>query len=280
LTSLDSAVVVPAEDPLWYKDAVVYELHVRAFRDTDGNGSGDFRGLTEKLDYIQELGVTAVWLLPFWPSLRKDDGYDATDYCAVHESFGTLEHFREFLGEAHGRGLRVITELVLNHTSDQHPWFLRSRSAPAGSRWRNFYVWSDTPEKYSGARIIFRDFEKSNWTWDPVAKSYYWHRFYSHQPDLNYDSPDVRQAITETVDFWLDQGVDGLRLDAIPYLYECEGTPCENLPETTRSSVSFGATSSRNIGTACCSPRPISGPKMQSRTSAPATNVTWRSISR
>jgi hypothetical protein len=148
--ALDSAVVVPAEDPLWYKDAVVYELHVRAFRDTDGNGTGDFRGLTEKLDYIQELGVTAVWLLPFWPSPWKDDGYDASDYCAVHKSFGTLEHFREFLGEAHGRGLRVITELVLNHTSDQHPWFLRSRSAPAGSRWRDFYVWSDTPEKYSG----------------------------------------------------------------------------------------------------------------------------------
>ena len=219
-------------DPLWYKDAIIYELHVRAFYDSDGDGVGDFRGLTEKLDYLQDLGVTAIWLLPFYPSPLKDDGYDMSDYAGVHPDYGTLRDFQMFLREAHRRGLRVITELVLNHTSDQHPWFQRSRRAPPGSRRRDSYVWSDSPDKYREARIVFKDFESSNWTWDPLAKAYYWHRFYQHQPDLNYDNPRVRRVMLGVVDFWLRMGVDGLRLDAVPYLYEREGTSCENLPES------------------------------------------------
>ena len=220
------------DDPLWYKDAIIYELHPRAFFDSNGDGIGDFDGLAQKLDYLQDLGVTAIWLLPFYPSPLKDDGYDISDYTDVHRAYGTLHDFKEFLREAHRRGLRVITELIVNHTSDQHPWFQRARRAKPGSRWRNFYVWSDTPEQYKDARIIFKDFEPSNWSWDPVAKAYYWHRFYAHQPDLNYDNPAVRRAILHVVDFWLGMGIDGLRLDAVPYLYEREGTNCENLPET------------------------------------------------
>jgi maltose alpha-D-glucosyltransferase/alpha-amylase len=223
---------LPDSDPLWYKDAVIYEVHVRAFCDSDEDGMGDFRGLTGKLDYLQDLGITAVWLLPFFPSPWRDDGYDISDYNEVHPAYGTLRDFQNFLKQAHKRGIRVLTEVVLNHTSDQHPWFQRSRRAAPGSRWRDFYVWSDTAEKYRDARIIFKDFETSNWTWDPIAKAYYWHRFYSHQPDLNFDSPHVQQAILEVIDFWFDLGVDGFRLDAVPYLYEREGTNCENLPET------------------------------------------------
>jgi maltose alpha-D-glucosyltransferase/alpha-amylase len=219
-------------DPLWYKDAVIYELHVKTFADSDGDGIGDFRGLIDKLDYLQELGITAVWLLPFYPSPLKDDGYDIADYFDVNPNYGTLDDFRAFLAEAHKRGLRVITELVINHTSDQNPWFQKSRRAPTGSSEREFYVWSDTPEKYNEARIIFKDFESSNWSWDPLAKAYYWHRFYSHQPDLNFDNPAVHEAVEKVCDFWLGMGVDGLRLDAVPYLYEREGTNCENLPET------------------------------------------------
>ena len=221
-----------AEDALWYKDAIIYQLHVRAFRDSDADGVGDFHGLREKLDYLQDLGVTAIWLLPFYPSPLKDDGYDIADYTGVHPAYGTLRDFQTFLREAHRRGLRVITELVLNHTSDQHAWFQRARRAPAGSRWRDFYVWSDTPERYKGARVIFKDFESSNWAWDPVANAYYWHRFYSHQPDLNFDSAETQRSLLHALDFWLGMGVDGLRLDAVPYLYEREGTSCENLPET------------------------------------------------
>jgi maltose alpha-D-glucosyltransferase/alpha-amylase len=217
---------------LWYKDAIIYELHVRSFLDSDGSGTGDFAGLTQKLDYIQELGVTALWLLPFCPSPWRDDGYDVSDYAGIHPAYGCLDDFRAFLEECRRRSLRVITELVLNHTSDTHPWFERARRSPAGSAERDFYVWSDTPERYSAARIIFSDFESSNWTWDPVAQAYYWHRFYSHQPDLNFDNPDVRQAVFDAVDFWFGLGVDGLRLDAVPYLFEREGTNCENLPET------------------------------------------------
>ncbi len=219
-------------DPFWYKSGVIYEVHVRAFYDSDGDGTGDFRGLTQKLDYIKDLGVTAIWLLPFYPSPLKDDGYDIADYCSVNRTYGTLADFKALLREAHRRGLRVITELVLNHTSDQHPWFQRSRRAKPGSEWRNFYVWSDTAKEYSEARIIFKDIEQSNWAWDNVANSYFWHRFFSHQPDLNFDSPAVHEALYKVVDFWLDMGVDGLRLDAVPYLYEREGTSCENLPET------------------------------------------------
>lgn len=220
------------DDQLWYKDAIIYELHVKAFYDSNGDGIGDFRGLTEKLDYLEDLGITAIWLLPFYPSPLKDDGYDISDYSNVHPDYGTLKDFKEFLKEAHRRGIRVITELVLNHTSDQHPWFQKSRRSKPDSLWRNFYVWSDTPNKYTDARIIFKDFETSNWAWDPAAKAYYWHRFYSHQPDLNYDNPQVKKAVFRTLDFWLEMGVDGLRLDAVPYLFERDGTNCENLPET------------------------------------------------
>jgi maltose alpha-D-glucosyltransferase/alpha-amylase len=216
----------------WYKDAIIYELHVRAFQDSNGDGIGDFRGLLQRLDYIADLGVTAIWLLPFYPSPLKDDGYDISSYKSIHPSYGNLRDFRMFLREARRRGLRVITELVLNHTSDQHPWFQRARRSAPETSWRDFYVWSDTPDKYRDARIIFKDFESSNWAWDPVAQAYYWHRFYSHQPDLNYDNPAVRRAMFEVVDFWLEMGVDGLRLDAVPYLFEREGTTCENLPET------------------------------------------------
>ena len=223
----------PADgDPLWYRDAIIYELHVKAFHDSNGDGIGDFRGLTEKLDYVADLGVNTIWLLPFYPSPFRDDGYDVADYHNVDPSYGTRQDFRNFVREAHRRKLRVITELVVNHTSDQHPWFQAARRAPKGSDKRNFYVWSDDPHKYAGTRIIFTDTEKSNWAWDEVAQQYYWHRFFSHQPDLNFDNPKVRQAVFRTLRFWLDMGVDGFRLDAIPYLIERDGTSNENLRET------------------------------------------------
>ncbi|MEW6429902.1 MAG: maltose alpha-D-glucosyltransferase [Myxococcota bacterium] len=221
-----------SDDALWYKDAIIYELHVRAFADSNGDGIGDFAGLTEKLDYLKDLGITALWLLPFYPSPLRDGGYDIADYYGVHPDYGTKEDFLRFLEAAHARDLKVITELVINHTSSDHPWFQRARRAKPGSVERDFYVWSETPEKYQGARIIFRDFETSNWTWDGVARANYWHRFYSHQPDLNFDNPAVHQALFDVVDHWMELGVDGVRLDAIPYLYEREGTTCENLPET------------------------------------------------
>ncbi len=218
--------------PLWYKDAILYELRVRSFFDSNGDGIGDFRGVASKLDYLQDLGVTALWLLPFYPSPLRDDGYDIADYTDIHPDCGTLADFTVLLEEAHRRGIRIITELVLNHTSDRHPWFRRARLAPPGSVERDFYVWSDSQERYREARIIFKDFEHSNWTWDGIAKAYFWHRFYGHQPDLNFANPAVEEALLGVVDFWLDKGVDGLRLDAVPYLYEAEGTSCENLPET------------------------------------------------
>ena len=220
------------DDPLWYKDALVYELHVRAFYDSDGDGSGDFRGLVEKLPYLQDLGVNAIWLLPFYPSPMRDDGYDIADYTDVNPMYGSLGDIHQFIKDAHRRGIRVINELVCNHTSDQHPWFQRARRSRAGSGAREFYVWSDTNQRYQDARIIFKDFEVSNWTWDHVAGAYYWHRFYSHQPDLNFDNPKVKESVLKALDFWLDSGIDGVRLDAIPYLFEREGTNCENLPET------------------------------------------------
>ncbi len=219
-------------DPLWYKDAILYEVHVRAFFDSYGHGHGDFQGLSQKLDYLQDLGITAVWLLPFYPSPLKDDGYDIADYTNIHPLYGNIDDFKAFLDAAHERGIRVITELVINHTSDQHPWFQRARHAPAGSPERDFYVWSDNPEKYRHARVIFQDFEPSNWSWDPVAKAYFWHRFYSHQPDLNFDNPALWEALLPVVEFWFAMGVDGMRLDAVPYLFEREGTDCENLEET------------------------------------------------
>jgi maltose alpha-D-glucosyltransferase/alpha-amylase len=219
------------QDPLWYKDAVVYQVHVRTFQDSNADGIGDFPGLTQKLDYLQELGTTALWLMPFFPSPLRDDGYDIADYRSVHPSYGTLDDFKKFLTGAHERGIRVIIELVLNHTSDQHPWFQESRTSRDNPK-RDWYVWSETDNRYKGTRIIFLDTEMSNWAWDPISKAYYWHRFFGHQPDLNYDNPAVREEMWQVMKFWLEMGVDGFRLDAIPYLVEREGTNCENLPET------------------------------------------------
>ena len=218
-------------DSLWYKDAVFYELHVKAFQDANGDGIGDFQGLRERLDYLQDLGVDCVWLLPFYPSPLRDDGYDIADYCDISPFCGKMADFQAFLDEAHRRGMRVIADLVVNHTSDRHPWFQEARRDPASPK-RDWYVWSPDDKKYRDARIIFVDTEKSNWTWDPEAQAYYWHRFFSHQPDLNYDNPEVQQAMLEVMRFWLDKGLDGFRCDAVPYLFEREGTNCENLPET------------------------------------------------
>jgi maltose alpha-D-glucosyltransferase / alpha-amylase len=224
--------MVDRTDKLWYRDAIIYQVPVKSFFDSNNDGIGDFRGLTQKLDYVRDLGATALWVMPFYPSPLRDDGYDISDYRGINSSYGTMRDFRTFVREAHHRGLRVITELVINHTSDQHPWFQRARRAKHGSGARDFYVWSDTDQRFRDARIIFRDTEISNWTWDPFAKAYFWHRFYSHQPDLNFDNPRVLDAMLDTMRFWLDTGVDGLRLDAIPYLIERDGTSCENLPET------------------------------------------------
>ncbi|WP_141590441.1 MULTISPECIES: maltose alpha-D-glucosyltransferase [unclassified Myxococcus] len=218
-------------DPLWYKKALIYELHLRAFHDSNGDGHGDIPGLIEKLPYLQDLGINCLWLLPHYPSPLRDDGYDIADFYGVHPDYGTLADFQRLVDEAHKRDIRVITELVVNHTSDQHPWFQEARSDPNSPK-RNWYVWSDTDEQYKGARIIFLDTERSNWTWDPVAKQYFWHRFFSHQPDLNYDNPEVQEAMLDVMRFWLNMGVDGFRCDAVPYLFEREGTNCENLPET------------------------------------------------
>jgi len=218
-------------DDLWYKDAVFYELHVKAYTDANGDGMGDFPGLLTRLDHLKDLGVDCLWLLPMYPSPFRDDGYDISDYCAIHPQYGTLDDFKTFLSAAHERGLRVITELVVNHTSDQHPWFKEARSSPESPK-RDYYVWSDTDDRYRGVRIIFRDTEMSNWAWDPVSKAYYWHRFFSHQPDLNFDNPAVREEIWQVMRFWLELGVDGFRVDAVPYLVEREGTSCENLLET------------------------------------------------
>jgi maltose alpha-D-glucosyltransferase/alpha-amylase len=218
-------------DPLWYKDAIFYELHVRAFRDGNGDGIGDFAGLTEKLEYLKDIGVDCLWLLPFYPSPLKDDGYDVADYRAIHPAYGTMADFERFLETAHDHGMRVISDLVVNHTSDQHAWFQAARRDPA-SAFRDYYVWSDTDQRYRDARIIFVDSEPSNWSWDPVAKAYYWHRFFHHQPDLNFDNPAVRREMMDTLYYWLDKGLDGFRCDAVPYLFEREGTTGENLPET------------------------------------------------
>jgi maltose alpha-D-glucosyltransferase/alpha-amylase len=232
VTEPQTSGVAKADKPLWFKEAVIYQLHIKTFCDGNNDGIGDFQGLVTKLDYLKNLGVTAIWLLPFYPSPLRDDGYDIADYYTVNPSYGTLDDFKQFLDAAHDLDLRVITELVLNHTSDQHAWFQKSRRAQPGDPWRDYYVWTDDPNKYHEARIIFKDFETSNWTYDSLAGAYFWHRFFSHQPDVNWDNPEVKAAMFEIVDFWLDLGVDGLRLDAIPYLIEREGTSCENLPET------------------------------------------------
>jgi maltose alpha-D-glucosyltransferase / alpha-amylase len=227
----ESQAVADRGQTLWYKDAIIYQLHVRTFCDSNGDGIGDFPGLTQKLDYLQELGVNAIWLLPFFPSPLRDDGYDIADYTAVHPNYGSLEDFKVFLAGAHNRGIQIIVEMVLNHTSDQHAWFQEARNSRETPK-RDWYVWSETDDRYRGVPIIFLDTEMSNWAWDPVSKSYYWHRFFSHQPDLNYDNPAVFEAMWNVMQFWLDIGVDGFRLDAVPYLVEREGTSCENLPET------------------------------------------------
>ncbi|HEV8472031.1 MAG TPA: maltose alpha-D-glucosyltransferase [Methylomirabilota bacterium] len=231
----------------WYKDAVFYEVHVKAFADGDGNGVGDFTGLIGRLDYLRDLGVDCLWILPMYPSPLRDDGYDIADFHGIHPSYGTVEDFQKFLDAAHDRGLRVIADLVLNHTSDQHPWFQAARADPA-SPYRDYYVWRDTDQRYRDARIIFTDTEKSNWTWDPVAKQYYWHRFFSHQPDLNYDNPAVKTAMLDVMRFWLDRGLDGFRCDAVPYLIEREGTSCENLPETHAICKEFRRVIDREYG--------------------------------
>ena len=220
-----------ASDSLWYKDAIIYELHVKTFFDSNENGYGDFPGLTQKLDYLQDLGINCIWLLPFYKTPMKDDGYDISDFREVSPEYGTMKDFQDFVKEAHRRGIKVIIELVLNHTSDQHPWFKEARSSRTSPK-RDYYVWSDDPQKYKDARIIFTDTEKSNWTYDSESGQYYWHRFFSHQPDLNYDNPEVQKAMHDVLFFWLKMGVDGFRLDAVPYLFERDGTNCENLPET------------------------------------------------
>jgi maltose alpha-D-glucosyltransferase / alpha-amylase len=261
-------------DELWYKDAVIYQLHVKAFADSNNDGIGDFAGLTEKLGYLQELGVTALWLLPFYPSPGRDDGYDIADYGAINPDFGTMKDFRRFIVEAKRRGLRVITELVINHTSDQHDWFKRARRSDPHSSARNWYVWSDTDQKYAGTRIIFTDTEKSNWTWDPEAGQFYWHRFFSHQPDLNFDNPRVVSALVQVMKRWLETGVDGFRLDAIPYLCERDGTNNENLPEThaiiRKLRAELDAFAKGKVLLA----------EMFRNISARATNATWPIISR
>ena len=224
--------VIDRSDVGWFKDAVIYQLHIKAFMDANGDGIGDFAGLKQRLDYVESLGVNTIWVLPFYPSPLRDDGYDIADYRSINPSYGDMRDLRRFIRAAHRRGIRVITELVINHTSDQHPWFQKARRAKPGSAARDFYVWSDSDRKYPETRIIFIDTEKSNWTWDPVANAYFWHRFYSHQPDLNFDNPRVIEEVLRLMHYWLDMGIDGLRLDAIPYLIEREGTNNENLPET------------------------------------------------
>jgi maltose alpha-D-glucosyltransferase/alpha-amylase len=228
-------------EPLWYKDAIIYETHIKAFFDANGDGIGDIEGLVQKLDYLEDLGITCLWLLPFFPSPLRDDGYDIENYRGVNPSFGDVEGFRKLVKEAHRRGIAVLVELVINHTSDAHPWFQRARRAPPDSAERNYYIWSATDKRYEQARIIFLDTEKSNWTWDPVAGAFYWHRFFSHQPDLNFDNPKVLEELLEVMGFWLETGIDGFRLDAIPYLVEREGTSCENLPETHQVIKKFRA---------------------------------------
>ena len=226
------AAPIKNNDPLWFKDAIIYELSVRSFYDSNGDGIGDFLGLIEKLDYLEDLGVNTLWLLPFYPSPRKDDGYDVTEHYDIDPDYGTLADFKLFLKEAHKRGIRIITELILNHTSDQHPWFQKSRKARAGSRFKDYYVWSNTTEKYKDARVMFSDGEASNWSWDNEARSYYWHRFYRYQPELNFENPEVQLEMFKVADFWLKLGVDGFRLPSAPFLFEQEGTSSENLPQT------------------------------------------------
>ena len=273
--------MIERNDPQWYKDAIIYQLHVKSFFDANNDGIGDFEGLTAKLDYVRDLGATAIWLMPFYPSPLRDDGYDISDYRGVNPAYGSMRDFRRLVREAHERGLRIITELVINHTSDQHPWFQKARRAQPGTTARDFYVWSGTDQKYKDARIIFLDTEASNWTWDPVAKAYYWHRFYSHQPDLNFDNPRVLEAVIDTMRFWFDIGVDGLRLDADPLPDRARRHQLrEPRRRPMRSSASSARRSRKPIPTGCCWRKPTNGPRKPRPISARATNATWRSTSR
>ena len=267
-----------ATDELWYKDAIIYQLHVKAFADSNNDGIGDFAGLTEKLGYLQDLGVTTLWLLPFYPSPGRDDGYDIADYGDINPDFGTMKDFKRFIQEAKKRNLRVITELVINHTSDQHDWFKRARRSDPNSSARNWYVWSDTDQKYLGTRIIFTDTEKSNWTWDPEAGQFYWHRFFSHQPDLNFDNPRVVSALVQVMKRWLDTGVDGFRLDAIPASATAPTT--RTCRRRMPSSSGCAASSMPTPKARCCWPRPINGRRTCRNISAAATNATWPITSR
>ena len=266
-------------DPLWFKRAVSTRSTCAGSPTPTPTAPVHFRGLTERLDYLQWLGVDCVWLLPMYASPLRDGGYDISDYYQVHPDYGTIEDARTFVDGAHQRAIRVIADMVINHTSIDHPWFQESRSSPSSPK-RDWYVWSDTNERYAEARIIFVDTETSNWTWDPVAGAYYWHRFFSHQPDLNYDNPEVQEAMLDVIRFWLDLGLDGLRLDAVPYLFEREGTICENLPETHAFLRRIRSEVDAASPTASCSQRPTSGPRTSSSTSATATSPTWRSTSR
>ncbi|MFH1876180.1 MAG: alpha-amylase family glycosyl hydrolase [Candidatus Omnitrophota bacterium] len=266
------------ENDSWFKDAVIYELHVKTFFDSNGDGIGDFKGLTSKLEYLSSLGITAIWLLPFYPSPLKDDGYDIANYFNIHPDYGTLKDFKEFLTQAHRLGIRVITELVLNHTSRDHLWFQRARRSKKGSVLRDFYVWSDTTDQYKDARIIFKDFETSNWAWDPLAQAYYWHRFYSHQPDLNFDNPYLQKTMFRVIDYWFRLGVDGLRLDAVPYLFEREGTNCENLPETHAFLKKLRAHIDDTFKDKMLLAEANQGRKMPPYILDPVTSATWRFI--
>ena len=273
--------LVATDDPLWYKDAVIYQLHLKSFFDANNDGVGDFQGLLQKLDYVAELGVDTLWLLPFFPSPRLDDGYDISDYRSIHPDYGTMRDAKAFIEAAHARGLRVIVELVINHTSDQHPWFQRARHAKPGSSHRNFYVWSDDDKKYGETRIIFIDTERSNWTWDPVAKAYFWHRFYSHQPDLNFDNPQVMRAVLSVMRYWLELGVDGLRLDAIPNLVEPRRDEQREPARDPRrlEADPGGAGLVLQEPDAARRGQPVAG-RTRGPISARTTNATWRSTSR
>ena len=252
---------MPSDDALWFKDAVFYEVPVRSFFDSSGDGKGDFRGLAQKLDYIRDLGVDCIWVLPMYPSPNLDDGYDIADFLKIHPDYGTVSDFILFIDAAHARGLKVVADLVLNHTSDQHAWFQESRSDPNSPK-RDYYVWSDDPTKYSGARVIFVDTEQSNWSFDQVAGQYFWHRFFYHQPDLNFENPAVQEEMLDVARYWLNFGLDGFRCDAVPYLYEREGTNCKTCPKLTRSCRNSAKWSTPNSPVRFCSPRPTSGPKM------------------
>lgn len=265
--------------PAWYKDAVFYEVYVRAFNDSNADGHGDLRGLTQKLDYLQDLGIDCLWLLPTYPSPLLDDGYDIADYYGIHPDYGSLQDFKDLVAAVHARGMRIVIDLILNHTSNQHPWFQAAR-ADRDSTYRDYYVWSDTDQRYEDARIIFLDTEKSNWTWDEQAGQYFWHRFYSSQPDLNYDNPEVRAEMREVMKFWLDLGVDGFRADAVPYLFEHEGTDCENLPETHAYLKGLRSSWMNIIPVVSCYARLTSGLRMFVLISGMVTNSIWVSIFR